>query len=107
MNAIIPFTFETHTVRSLLREGEPWFVATDVCLSLEIANPRDAVSRLADDEKNTVVITDGTRGNPNMNIISEAGVYRLVFTSRTDATERFKRWLAHDVLPAIRKTGSY
>lgn len=112
MNAIIPFTFETHTVRSLLREGEPWFVAADVCLSLEIANPRDAVSRLDMDEISDVGIADtrskgGATQQRNMTIISEAGIYRLVFTSRTDAAERFKRWLAHDVLPAIRKTGSY
>ncbi|WP_205610115.1 MULTISPECIES: P63C domain-containing protein [Myxococcus] len=99
---------DTTPVRVVFGEnGEPWFVATDVCSALAISNSRMAVSRLDKDERNTVNIADGNRVNPNVTVISEAGVYRLVFTSRVDGAERFKRWLAHEVLPTIRKTGAY
>lgn len=63
-------------------DGEPWFVAADVCRALEISNSRDAVARLDEDEKNTVVLTDGNRGNPNMTIVNEPGLYTLVLGSR-------------------------
>lgn len=107
--APVPFLFEgTHLVRVILDgRAEPWFVGADVCRVLGIVNSRDALGRLDDDERNTVAIADGIAGNPNTVVISEAGVYRLVFTSRKEAAERFKRWLAHDVLPSIRKTGRY
>ena len=75
--------------------------------ALGISNHRDAMRRLADDEKNTVAIADGIPGNPNRTIINEPGVYRLIFTSRVEGAEKFKRWLAHEVLPSIRKTGAY
>eukprot|EP01037_Dinobryon_pediforme_P019538 gene19538-19973_t len=106
------FDFEDIGVRSLLRDDEPWFVAADVCRALALANSRDAVSRLDTDEISDVGIADtrskgGATQQRNMTIISEPGVYRLVFTSRTEAAERFKRWLAHEVLPSLRRTGSY
>jgi prophage antirepressor-like protein len=104
---VIPFAFDGHDVRAIRRDSQAWLVAKDVCDALSISNSRDAVSRLDDDEKNTVAITDGTPGNPNKTVINEAGCYRLVFTSRKESAERFKRWLAHDVLPEIRQTGSY
>lgn len=105
---IVPFAFESNTVRVVTDErGEPWFVGADVCAALGHTNPSVALGRLDDDERNTLNIADGNRGNPNTVVISEPGVYRLVFTSRVDGAERFKRWLAHDVLPSIRKTGAY
>lgn len=107
MPNIIPFTYNTKQVRVIEKDGEPWFVAKDVCDILEISNSRDAISRLDDDEKNTVAITDGTPGNPNMTIISESGVYALVFTSRKPEAENFKRWVRKEVIPQIRKTGIY
>jgi len=94
-------------IRIIQKDGEPWFVARDICKALEISNSRDAISRLDDDEKNTVVITDGNRGNPNMTIVSESGVYALVFTSRKPEAKQFKRWVTHEVLPSIRKNGGY
>ena len=70
-------------VRTTLVDNEPWFVAADVCKALEIGNPRQAVSRLDDDEKlNTVINSDGIRGNPNMTIVSEPGLYSLILRSR-------------------------
>jgi prophage antirepressor-like protein len=101
------FDFEDCAVRTVTGpDGNWWFVGADVCRALTIGNSRDALSRLDEDEKG-VGITDTLGGRQQMTIISEPGLYRLIFTSRVDAAERFKRWLAHDVLPALRKTGRY
>ena len=94
-------------VRTVLVNGEPWFVAADVCKALEIGNGRMATGRLDDDEKNTVSLTDGNRGNPNATIINEAGLYTLVLGSRKPEAKVFKRWITHDVIPSIRKHGAY
>lgn len=94
-------------VRTTIRDGEPWFVAADVCRALEVKNARDAVARLDDDEKNTVVLTDGNRGNPNVTVVSEPGLYALVLSSRKPEAKEFKRWITHDVIPSIRKSGGY
>lgn len=106
-NNIIPFNYRENQVRTIVKDGEPWFVAKDVCDILEVSNSRDAISRLDSDEKNTVVIADGTPGNPNMTIISESGLYALIFTSRKPEAENFKRWVRKEVIPAIRKHGAY
>jgi prophage antirepressor-like protein len=107
MNAMTTFDFQEQPVRSLVGEdGEPWFVARDVCGALQIAQPESAYRRLEDDEKGMLTVqTPG--GAQLMTCVSEAGCYRLVFTSRTEKAEAFKRWLAHEVLPAIRRTGHY
>ncbi len=94
-------------IRTLTIDGEPWFVAVDVCNALEIINSRDAVARLDDDEKNTVVLTDGIRGNPQKIIVNEPGLYTLILGSRKPEAKAFKRWITHEVIPAIRKYGGY
>ena len=110
---ITPLLFEgEHLVRQTMIGDEIWFVAADICRALEIGNPTMAIARLDDDEKricnlNTLNTNEGIAGNPNVSIVSEPGAYRLVFTSRKPVAERFKRWLAHEVIPAIRKTGGY
>lgn len=102
------FDFQGNGVRVFQdAQGAPWFVMADVCRVLEIANPRDAASRLDDDEKNTVGITDGTPGNPNQIIINESGLYSLILTSRKAEAKAFKKWVTGQVLPSIRKTGTY
>lgn len=104
---INPFLFEEeHLVRVADREGEPWFVGIDVCKVLGLSNPHSSLALLDDDEKgvHTMETLGGVQG---VTVVSEAGVYRLVFKSRKPVAERFKRWLAHDVIPAIRKTGAY
>jgi hypothetical protein len=102
------FAFEEHPVRTVSGwDGEPWFVGPDVCRALTIGNLRDALSRLDDDEKDGVGIADAIGRLQQTTIISEPGLYRLIFTSRVEAAERFKRWLAHDVLPTLHKTGRY
>jgi len=98
-------------LRTLIRDGEPWFVAADVCRALEITNPRDAVSRLDDDEKMTVGSTDGHSGKrggaQSFNVVNEPGLYTLILGSRKPEARAFKRWITHEVIPAIRKTGVY
>lgn len=106
-NELQVFSYKGAKVRTVELNGEVWLVAKDVCDVLGIANARDAVSELDSDEKNTVAITDGNRGNPNTNVINEAGLYKLTFKSRKPAAKEFTRWVTHEVLPAIRKTGSY
>ena len=109
--AVTVFKFEgIHSVRTVLKDGEPWFVAKDVCDILEIANARDAISTLDEDERGSVGITDGTSpagGNPNVNIINESGLYALVFKSRKPQAHAFRKWVTSEVLPEIRKTGGY
>ncbi|WP_228565592.1 BRO family protein [Myxococcus sp. AB036A] len=107
MHQLADFNFEAHRIRvSMDERGEPWFVAADVCAALGIANSRDALGRLGDDEKG-VGTTDTPGGLQKVATVNEPGVYRIVFTSRVAGAERFKRWLAHEVLPTLRKTGSY
>jgi prophage antirepressor-like protein len=88
-------------------KGEAWFIASEVCKLLDIKNSRDAVSTLDDDEKSSVAFTDGTSGNPNKTIISESGLYALIFKSKKPSAKKFRKWVTKEVIPAIRKTGSY
>jgi len=111
MSELSVFNFDTHAVRTLTRDGEPWFAAADVCEALTIGNNRDAVARLDDDEKSDVGITDtssnGTTQSRNVTIINESGLYSLILTSRKPEAKRFKKWITSEVLPSIRKTGQY
>lgn len=92
------------------KNGEPWFVAKDVCDILGLGNTRKALLNFPEDERNTVTTSNGINegpGNPNVNIVNEPGLYRLIFQSRKSEAEAFKRWVFHEVLPSIRKTGKY
>ena len=99
------------SVRVIEQEGEPWFVAADVCRALEITNPSVALERLDDDEKMTLSSTEGhsgQRGGAQMlNIVNEPGMYALVLGSRKPEAKAFKRWITHAVIPSIRKHGEY
>lgn len=103
---IVPFQFNTHEIRVVLIGGEPWFVAKDVCEVLEQPNISQVVLRLKSYEKG-IHNVDTLGGNQEMAIISESGLYRLVLTSRKPQAEPFQDWVVQDVLPSIRKTGSY
>lgn len=107
MNAITPFAFDDHLVRAVDVGGEPWFAGIDVCSALGIVDHNQALGRLDDDERLGGYSVPTQAGLRSMIVISEAGVYRLIFTSRKPEAEAFKRWLAHDVLPTLRKTGAY
>lgn len=86
--------------------GEPWFILSEVCSRLEISNTSDAASRLDDDEKGIATI-DTLGGRQRKRIINESGLYSLILTSRKPAAKKFKKWITSEVLPSIRKTGSY
>ncbi|MTJ81723.1 MAG: hypothetical protein F8N37_11995 [Telmatospirillum sp.] len=106
---IVPFMFEGEAVRIITIREAPWFVAADVCRILGLSNPSKAVSALEPDEVTpyTLTVGEGTPGNPTVNIISEPGYYRLTFRSNKPVAKRLTRWLTHDVLPALRRTGTY
>ena len=91
-------------MRAMSIEGEPWFVAADVCEALELTNPTVAVSRLDEDEKAKFNL--GLSGGAT-NCVNEYGLYNLVLASRKPEAKQFKRWVTHDVIPSIRKHGAY
>lgn len=109
MNEIVKI-FNDQPVRIMDNNGEPWFVAKDVCNILDLTNPTEALRSLDEDERSSLRITEGTSvggGNPNVNIISESGLYKLVMRSRKAAAQPFVKWVTRDVLPGIRKNGAY
>lgn len=93
-------------IRTVQRDGAPWFVAADVCRALEIRNNRDALERLDDDEKG-VASTDTLGGEQKVTTVNEPGLYALVLGSRKPEAKAFKRWITHEVIPSIRKNGAY
>ncbi|EJL3592496.1 hypothetical protein NMG37_000163 [Salmonella enterica] len=113
-NAVFNFVFAdaSFPVRTVTIDNEPWFVAKDVCDAIGVSNNRQALSALDDNEKNTVSLNDGNRGNPNTLIISEGGMYTLVLRCRQATTEgtaphAFRKWVTGEVLPSIRKQEKY
>lgn len=99
---------EFGSIRAVEINGEPWFVGKDVAEALGYSNTRDALDRHVDiEDKNTVVNPDGNRGNPNMTIINESGLYSLVLSSKLPSAKKFKRWVTSEVIPSIRKSGGY
>ena len=107
MNDLVKFEFEGRGVRTVVIEDEPWFVAKDVCEILGIANHRDAAGNLDSDERKVVGITDPIGNNQKTLIVSESGLYALIFKSRKENAKRFRKWVTAEVLPQIRKTGRY
>jgi len=109
VSAIIPFNFpETgQPVRTVSIDGEPWFVATDICGVLEISNSRMAVSRLDSDGVSTADVIDSMGRSQRASIVSEPGLYELIFQSRKPEARSFRRWITQDVIPSIRRTGGY
>lgn len=107
-NSIQTFTFAQNiNVRSLIIAGEPWFVAADVCKALELPNTTAALSRLDADEQALISIKGISKGNDYANTVNESGLYSLILGSRKPSAKAFKKWVTSEVLPAIRKTGTY
>lgn len=112
-NQLQIFNYDSKQVRTIIKDGEPWFVAKDVCDILGL-NTSEAVNGkgrsetegLDDDEKG-VDIVDTPGGKQRVTIISEAGLYALVLKSRKPEAKQFKRWITHEVIPSIRKYGLY
>lgn len=107
MNELQIFNFESNEVRTQVIDDEIWFVAKDVAEILGYSNTSDAIIRhISNEDKAEVVIHDG-RQNRDMTIINESGMYALIFGSKLENAKKFKRWVTSEVLPSIRKTGSY
>lgn len=99
---------EFGSVRTVERNGEPWFIGKDVASVLGYSNSRKALADHVDSEdKNTVTIRDGIVGNTNLTIINESGLYSLILGSKLPSAKRFKHWVTSEVLPAIRRNGVY
>lgn len=109
MNEVRIFTnSEFGCIRIIEMNGEPWFVGKDVAEALGYSNTRDALSaHVMDEDKNTVVISDGKRGNPNQTVINESGLYALIFGSKLESAKCFKHWVTSEILPSIRRNGGY
>lgn len=109
MSNIIPFDFDGHPIRVVTDDsGEPWFAANEICEVLGFGNPRDAVARHVDEDdvgkRDTI---DGLGRKQLTNHVNESGMYALIFGSTKAEAKRFKRWVTSEVLPSIRRTGSY
>lgn len=106
MNEVQCFNFGDQPVRVMELDGQPWFVAADVCRVLDIANSRDAVAEFDDDEKG-VATADTLGGKQKVLTVSESGLYTLIFKSRKPNAKAFRKWVTSEVLPAIRQQGRY
>ena len=105
-NELQVFEFKGHDVRTIMRDGYPWWVAKDVCDVLELGNITEALRNLDEDERcSELVNTPG--GKQKMSIVSEPGLYSSILRSRKPEAKEFKRWITHEVLPSVRKHGAY
>lgn len=100
------FSKQSQIIRTKIKNGEPWFVAKDICDALEISNSRDAISSLENDEKG-VDTADTPGGVQSVQFVNESGLYNLIFQSRKPEAKKFRKWVTNEVLPSIRKTGKY
>ena len=100
------FHYNKSTIRIFVNCNSPWFCSFDVCGALQIKNSRKAIISLDRDEKCTVTISDTANGHA-LSFVSEPGLYKLIMRSRKPEARAFQRWVTHEVLPSIRRTGSY
>lgn len=105
MNEILKF--EGHDVRMIVKNGEPWWVAKDVCDVLGINNPSDAVKRIDTDDLEQIEVIDAIGRKQKSWVVNEPGLYSLILRSDKPQARRMKNWLTREVLPSIRKTGKY
>ncbi len=105
-NALQIFTYNNNEVRTVERNGDIWFVAKDVCDVLGLGNVTEALRNLDDDELTSEILNSGGQGR-EMRLMSESGVYALVLRSNKPEAKAFSRWVRHEVLPQIRKTGQF
>ena len=109
MNALQVFNFQNHNLRIQQGEtGEPWFHAADVCEALELGNPRQALdSHVEKDDVQKMDTIDSMGRTQRVSYVNESGLYALIFGCKKEAAKKFKHWVTSEVLPSIRKTGSY
>ena len=101
------FHYNNRRLRTVIRDGQVWFVVIDVCEALEISNTRDAVSRLVSDDVGLIELVDSRGRRQRMRTINEAGLYTLVLSSRKPEAKAFGHWVTHEVLPTLRRSGVY
>lgn len=94
-------------IRVIEKEGNPWFIAKDICAALGLAQVSRAIQKLDEDEVTTSKVIDSLGREQTANAISESGMYSLVLVSRKPEAKEFKRWVTHEILPSIRKHGGY
>lgn len=113
MSALAVFSFQDeHQIRVVMINGEPWFIAADICRALGIGNPTKAIKNLDHDEVALTSIQGLSRGNDKANIVNESGLYTLILRCRDAVKQgttawRFRKWVTNEVLPSIRKNGEY
>lgn len=107
VSAPVEFQFQSNTIRTVAIDGEVWFCATDVCSVLGYVNSRDAVSKHCKTKGVAKRDTLTEKGNQELTFINEPNLYRLIIRSKKPEAEKFETWVMEEVLPAIRKTGSY
>jgi prophage antirepressor-like protein len=108
MSDIVPFRFDEHPIRVQQEDGAPWFCANDVCEALGHSNGRKALADLVhEDDVTSRDAIDSMGRTQATNFVNESGLYALIFGSRLESAKRFKRWVTHEVLPTLRKTGRY
>lgn len=109
MTNVLPFAFPDtgQHVRTLTVGGDPWFVARDVCAILGLANPAATLAKLLDEDEKGLAVVYTPGGDQQVSIINESGLYALILRSRKPEARRFRKWVTAEVLPTIRKTGSY
>lgn len=108
MNSLQVFNSpEFGQLRTVEIDGEVWFVLRDICNVLDVRNISDTASRLEKDEVGKTDIVDSAGRNQEVNIINESGLYSVILRSNKAEAKNFKRWVTHEVIPSIRKTGGY
>lgn len=104
---IIPFSYEDHSIRSVHIDSQPYFIASDVCKTLDLGKTYQAVGALDEDEKTLMPVKQVSGQTREVWLINESGLYHLIFKSRKPEAQAFRKWVTSEVLPALRKTGSY
>lgn len=107
MGELTPFEFKGHSIRIEMIDGEPWFVLNDVCAAIEIAAPHRAATRLDSEDLRTAQVLSPQGTRQETTVVSEAGLYDLIFVSRKPAAKEFKRKVTTEILPEIRRSGVY
>lgn len=107
MNEIQVFNFNHNKVRTVMVDDEPWFVGKDVATVLGYTDTYGALKKHVDDEDKQNCQNDSFKTSRGMTVINESGLYSLIFGSKLPEAKKFKRWVTHEVLPALRKTGEY
>lgn len=107
MQDIIRFEYQSKPVRSMLLNGQPWFVAADICAILGLDNITNALAKLFEDDINQIKVTDSLGRQQLTRIVNEGGMYMLVMRSDKPEAKDFQRWITHEVLPSLRQRGFY